>query len=78
MTMRQESATQADGNPPPRDSSSPPWMELMLSVECRAPDGTTGMSVLRAASLGKSSASKRSSTAFMWRMAQSPRKGMEP
>ena len=53
-------------------------MELMLSVECRAPDGTTGMSVLRAASLGKRSVSKRSSTAFMWRMAQSPRKGMEP
>ncbi len=52
MTMRQESGTHAEGNPPPSSSGSPPWMELMLSVECRAPDGTTGMSVLRAASLG--------------------------
>jgi hypothetical protein len=40
-------------------------MEVMLSVELRAPDGTTGITVRRAASAGYRSRSKRSMTAFM-------------
>ena len=47
-------------------------------LQVRAPSGTTGISECRAASIGYRSCSNRSSTAAMWRIADSPRKGIDP
>jgi hypothetical protein len=51
---------------------------IELSVERRAPSGTTGMRVCFRSRAGNSFSSKAASRAPMWRTAQSPRNGMEP
>ncbi len=50
----------------------------MLIVEARAPSGTTGIAVRRAASAGCSVSSISAITAPIWRTAQSPRNGIDP
>ena len=78
MVSRHESGTLGEGRPGRKSSVWPPWIELMFMVERRAPSGTTGMRVCLRSSAGNSSSSKASSTAPMWRTAQSPRNGIEP
>ena len=54
MTMRALSGTMGLGRPVKSGSGSswPPWNELMLSVDWRAPLGITGMSVRLEANRG--------------------------